>query len=62
MVQHSPDLFSSDIGGTMRDEYKNLSSFGISHEDILEIFKKYFEQYLIWLKEEVLVKEFLRKQ
>lgn len=57
MAQHSPDLFSSDIGGTMRDEYKNLSSFGISHEDILEIFKKYFlgsnstknEQNLFWL-------------
>lgn len=57
MAQHSPDLFSSDIGGTMRDEYKSLSSFGISPEDILSIFKKYFlssnptknEQNLFWL-------------
>lgn len=42
MAQHGPDLFSSDIGITMRDEYKKLSYFGLNHQDILAVFKKYF--------------------
>lgn len=57
MAQYSPDLLRSDIGGTMRDEYIYLSSFRISPEVILRIFKKFFlgseptknEQNLFWL-------------
>jgi hypothetical protein len=57
MSQYGPDLFSSDIGITMRDEYKNLSSFGINHDEIIVLFKKFFlgskptknEQNLFWL-------------
>ncbi len=57
MAQYGPDLFSSDVGGIMRDEYKALTSFGISPLDILGIFKKYFlgtfptknELNLFWL-------------
>lgn len=42
MAQHGPDLFNSDIGGTMIDEYKSLSSFGISPKDILSFLKSIF--------------------
>lgn len=42
MPQHGPDLFSSDIGSIMRDEYKNFLAFNYEPKDVLVIFKKYF--------------------
>lgn len=57
MGQQGPDLFSSDIGYIMRNEYKFLLSFGYHPEDVLGFFKNYFldesstksEQNLFWL-------------
>ena len=42
MPQHGPDLFSSDIGSIMRDEYKYFLAFKYEPNEVLEIFKKYF--------------------
>ncbi|MGE4319899.1 MAG: hypothetical protein AB7E61_00455 [Acholeplasmataceae bacterium] len=42
MPQYAPDLFSSDIGSIMRDEYKNFLAFKYKSEEILMIFKKFF--------------------
>jgi len=57
MPQHGPDLFSSDIGSIMRDEYKYFLAFKYEPKDVLEIFKKYFidknssdrDRNLFWL-------------
>ena len=42
MPQYAPDLFSSDIGSIMRDEYKNFLAFKYKPVVILVFFKKYF--------------------
>jgi hypothetical protein len=42
MPQHGPDLFSSDIGSTMREEYKYLLAFRYEPNDVYQVIKKYF--------------------
>ncbi|MGE4572128.1 MAG: hypothetical protein AB7E09_05220 [Candidatus Izemoplasmatales bacterium] len=57
MPQHGPDLFSSDIGSIMRDEYRNFLAFKYEPREVVEVFKKYFlndsnskrDENLFWL-------------